>query len=387
MQSLCSPWRYTLSDNKVRELIAIKVLHTSLPNTTAVVFKVLPLGSYAPMPVPSPPFKTIWNWFCEMALWAAVVLLLMPPMSSKCLRFNISFIFGNRKKKSLLARFGEQAGCSNTVICLAATNCLTDSAVWAGALFWCKIQKFLVKMWGRLYLPYIMQPFEYFQKSKLERLFVQLVQIHNEQSLIISKSQQNCFDSWFVPTEVLVVGNWQSSVVHFAASFQGRVGRAMFHHLWWYGPKISYCLLKKILANCGSSLLLFFGEPLCDHFLHTIFPHVEIFSYEFRNCFSVDIHLLCYALDSQLTIFTQNLTNVCIVFFSSACCWPSWSLFVSDTFSSLRKTFHPLLTPILLTWRIWWEHNNASKWQMGFNSAFKGSNCCFLQSFIPVNFH
>jgi hypothetical protein len=29
------------------------------------------------------------------------------------------------------------------------------------------------------------------------------------------------------------------------------------------------------------------------------------------------------------------------------------------------------LTLILLTWRIWWDPNNASKWQMGFNSAFK----------------
>jgi hypothetical protein len=30
------------------------------------------------------------------------------------------------------------------------------------------------------------------------------------------------------------------------------------------------------------------------------------------------------------------------------------------------------LTIILLTWRIWWALNNASKWQMGFNSKFKG---------------
>jgi len=29
------------------------------------------------------------------------------------------------------------------------------------------------------------------------------------------------------------------------------------------------------------------------------------------------------------------------------------------------------LTLILLTWRIWWAPNNVSKWQMGFNSAFK----------------
>ena len=30
-----------------------------------------------------------------------------------------------------------------------------------------------------------------------------------------------------------------------------------------------------------------------------------------------------------------------------------------------------ILILILLTWRIWWAPNNASKWQMRFNSAFK----------------
>ena len=52
-------------DNKVRELIAVKVLHASLLNATMVTFKVLPLGSYAPMPVHSPSFKTI----LELVLW------------------------------------------------------------------------------------------------------------------------------------------------------------------------------------------------------------------------------------------------------------------------------------------------------------------------------
>jgi len=55
----------TLSDNKVHELIAVKLLHTSLLNTTVVAFKVLPLGSYEPMPAPSPHFKTIF----ELVLW------------------------------------------------------------------------------------------------------------------------------------------------------------------------------------------------------------------------------------------------------------------------------------------------------------------------------
>jgi hypothetical protein len=32
------------------------------------------------------------------------------------------------------------------------------------------------------------------------------------------------------------------------------------------------------------------------------------------------------------------------------------------------------LTLIMLTWKKWWASNNASKQQMGFNSAFKGLN-------------
>ena len=52
-------------DNKVHELIAVKVLHTSLLNTTVVVFKVVPLGSYSLMPAPSLHFKTI----LDLVLW------------------------------------------------------------------------------------------------------------------------------------------------------------------------------------------------------------------------------------------------------------------------------------------------------------------------------
>jgi len=40
------------------------------------------------------------------------------------------------------------------------------------------------------------------------------------------------------------------------------------------------------------------------------------------------------------------------------------------------------LTLILLTWRKWWAPNNASKQQMGFNSAFKGLNDILLLIFL-----
>jgi len=71
-----------------------------------VAFKVLPLGSYAPMSAPSPPFKTV----LELVLWNGLQSghCTTPDVINviKCLPFNISFIFGNRKE-SLGARSGE----------------------------------------------------------------------------------------------------------------------------------------------------------------------------------------------------------------------------------------------------------------------------------------
>jgi hypothetical protein len=56
--------QYTWSE-KVRELIAVKVVHTSLLNITVVTFTVLPFRSCALMPAPNLPFKTI----LELVLW------------------------------------------------------------------------------------------------------------------------------------------------------------------------------------------------------------------------------------------------------------------------------------------------------------------------------
>ena len=116
------------SDNKVHELIAVKVLHTSLLNTTVVAFKVLPLGSYAPMPAPSPPFKTI----LELVLWNCLqsCLCITPDVINviKMPSFQY-FLFLQEQKKVTGVGSGEYAGCSNTVICLVAKNSLKDSAV------------------------------------------------------------------------------------------------------------------------------------------------------------------------------------------------------------------------------------------------------------------
>jgi hypothetical protein len=75
-----------LSDSEVRELIAVEVLHTLLLKVTVVAFKVLPLGSYTPMPGPSPPFKIIlelifWNGLqsCRHIIPDVMNVIKMPP--------------------------------------------------------------------------------------------------------------------------------------------------------------------------------------------------------------------------------------------------------------------------------------------------------------------
>ena len=49
------------------------------------------------------------------------------------------------------------------------------------------------------------------------------------------------------------------------------------------------------------------------------------------------------------------------------------TLSTTDLICKSSDTGQPFsLTPTLLTWTIWWAPTNASKWRMGFNSAFKG---------------
>jgi len=49
-----------------------------------------------------------------------------------------------------------------------------------------------------------------------------------------------------------------------------------------------------------------------------------------------------------------------------------------------NQRLNNILTLILLMWRIWWAPNNASRWQMGFNSAFEG--LIYLNIFMELWF-
>jgi len=46
----------------------------------------------------------------------------------------------------------------------------------------------------------------------------------------------------------------------------------------------------------------------------------------------------------------------------------------ADNIALWKTRITTKLTLILLMWRIWWAPNNASRWQVGFNSAYKGQS-------------
>jgi len=48
------------------------------------------------------------------------------------------------------------------------------------------------------------------------------------------------------------------------------------------------------------------------------------------------------------------------------------SLLNANLHTAQTQKLYWSLTLILLMYRIWWAPNNASEWQIGFNSAFKG---------------
>ena len=83
--------------------------------------------------------------------------------------------------------------------------------------------------------------------------------------------------------------------------------------------------------------------------------------------------------------------------FPRFCCLIAWSYFRTALFPQFLNSLCLFqreklnLTLILLTWRIWWAPNNASRWQMGFNSGFKGlnhrtqlPNCRFQQNIVKI---
>jgi len=83
--------------------------------------------------------------------------------------------------------------------------------------------------------------------------------------------------------------------------------------------------------------------------------------------------------------FLMSVSTACSLHRKPAFAWTSSKSFHAQGHLSIKiqfvlkkkktsriETSGITLTLILLTWRIWWAPNNASKWQMGFNLVFIG---------------
>jgi hypothetical protein len=82
------------------------VLHASLLNITVVTFKVLPIGSYAPMPAPRSPFKTILELLllddlqsCRRIIPDVINVIKMPSFQY--------FLYFREQKNVMVVRSGE----------------------------------------------------------------------------------------------------------------------------------------------------------------------------------------------------------------------------------------------------------------------------------------
>ena len=94
------------------------------------------------------------------------------------------------------------------------------------------------------------------------------------------------------------------------------------------------------------------------HFVHRVL-HKRLF-------WRTDIETLTDIKNPPISTLMLPKTNI----------WNTFSYYEPRTLLMrfLNVTPMTVLTLYLLTWRIWWAPNNASKGQMGFNSSFTGIN-------------
>ena len=72
-------------------------------------------------------------------------------------------------------------------------------------------------------------------------------------------------------------------------------------------------------------------------------------------------------------IFNGRHTCICVAVALSRIVHLTWNVKFQYVYDSVRVTIVLMsLTLNTLTWKIYWVPNNTSRWQMGFNSAFKG---------------
>ena len=92
--------------------------------------------------------KQCWKSSLVRTFRRSAVFCFTASIDSNRVPFKTAVIFGN-KKKSHGAKSGEYGACWSTGVRLSAKYRFTDSALWVGALSWCKIHELFFHNSGR----------------------------------------------------------------------------------------------------------------------------------------------------------------------------------------------------------------------------------------------
>jgi len=142
--------------------------------------------------------------------------------------------------------------------------------------------------------------------------------------------------------------------------------------LWWWYDWMYNCstgINIVVLLICFSKFVM----SLIDPYSCLVFRRCNTYADLGSLCF---MYLICSwfpCLRLRLLCPMYDNWHVLLVSLWIPLLSCSWVLLTIIAFVNCCKVL-VFLTLILLRWRIWWAPNNASRWQMGFNLAFKGLN-------------
>jgi len=136
------------------------------------------------------------------------------------------------------------------------------------------------------------------------------------------------------------------------------------------------------VPNCKKNFLLFYWR----NGISTLLSASDCSSHIGPLCKHSNIKFITISNERPWT--SINITNSISSLSHRARCYVYYLI---QLMHPLKTQSHSHLTLILLTWRIWWAPNNASKWQMGFNPAFNPLNpelnpICYLLALLAHHF-
>jgi hypothetical protein len=163
-----------------------------------------------------------------------------------------------------------------------------------------------------------------------------------------------------------------------------------------YGDALSRIARGAVVDNGlrATGLLLYEGSIFMPHDFLLAAESTDVALHHCGACHSMGYQPCAKSERSQILVMVQQRKNEFIL---QKFCWGNWGkkekitghwiehqrgcvecvFFVFGAAYKykthvycLRRAYSCMLTLILLTCRIWWAPNNASKWQMGINSEF-----------------